>query len=429
MQSKKTSDSLAPSRWFRIIPLVFITYSLAYLDRANYGFGAAAGMAKDLHITAASSSLLGAVFFLAYFIFQIPGGIYVVKRNAKVLIFWSLILWSLLAAATGLVSDISTLFVVRFLLGIVESVVMPAMLIIISQWFTQKERSRANALLVLGNPVTVLWMSVLSGYLVHAFGWRHMFVIEAVPSLIWALVWWKVFVARPRDASWLTTQEKDALDQAFAREQQGLKPVRNYSEAFRSGRVIKLSLIHFSWNIGMYGFIMWLPSIIKSLSSIGMVATGWLAAVPYAMAVLALMATSYWSDRTQNRKLFVWAPLLLGTIALFGSFLVGASNFWLSYALLVIAGAAMYAPYGPFFAIIPEVLPQNVAGGAMAFINSFGALGSFVGAYIVGYLNGVTGTPGASFAFMAASLLVAITLTLSMKSAQLPGGQALSNAS
>ncbi len=415
MFDKLAIKQLAPARWTRIIPLVFISYSLAFLDRANYGFGAAAGLAKDLNITPTSSSLLGGVFFLAYFFFQIPGGIYVEKRNAKVIMFWSLILWSCLAAATGLVSDISTLYVVRFMLGVVESVVMPAMLIIISHWFTKKERSKANALLVLGNPVTILWMSVVSGYLIDAYGWRQMFVIEAIPSLIWAVVWWVMFVDHPKDAKWLTADEKKDLEAVFVEEQKDLKPVKNYSEAFRSSKVISLSLIHFSWNIGVYGFIMWLPSIIKSLSTIGIVATGWLAAVPYALAVAALIGTSYFSDKTQNRKAFVFIPLIIGTVSLFGSYLIGSSNFWLSYFLLVIAGAAMYAPYGPFFAIIPEVLPRNVAGGALAFINSFGALGSFVGAYIVGYLNGATGSPSASFVFMAGALVVAILLTLNMK--------------
>lgn len=146
-------------------------------------------------------------------------------------------------------------------------------------------------------------------------------------------------------------------------------------------------------------------------------ATGWLSAGPYLLAVISMLALSYFSDKTLNRKTFVWTSLLVGAIAFFGSFMlgIGTSNFWLSYALLVIAGGAMYAPYGPFFAIIPEILPRNVAGGAMALINSMGALGSFVGAYFVGYLNGLTGGPGASYIFMAGSLLISALLTLMVK--------------
>ena len=407
--------ALAPSRWMKLIPLAFITYSLAYLDRANYSFGAASGLATDLNITPSASSLLGALFFLGYFFFQIPGALYAEKRSAKKLVFWTLILWGSLASATGMVNDISALYVIRFMLGVVESVVMPAMLVFLSHWFTKKERSRANTFLILGNPITVLWMSIVSGYLVNSFGWRWMFIIEGLPSLIWAVVWWMMVTDHPRDAKWLTTLEKKDLENALLEEQQGLKPVKNYVEAFKSPTVITLSFQYFFWSIGVYGFVMWLPSIIKSASKMDIVASGWLASVPYALAAALMVIVSYYSDKTQNRKSFVWVSLLIGAIAFFGSFLLGASNFWLSYFLLVIAGGAMYAPYGPFFAIIPEILPRNVAGGAMALINSFGALGSFIGAYLVGYLNSATGGPSASYVFMASSLVVAVILTLITK--------------
>lgn len=406
---------LAPSRWYRLIPLAFITYSLAYLDRANYSFGTAAGLAHDLNITAASSSLLGALFFLGYFFFQIPGAQYAEKRSAKKLVFWTLILWGILAASTGMVEDLTTLYVIRFMLGVVESVVMPAMLVFLSHWFTKQERSRANTFLILGNPVTVLWMSVLSGYLVQAFGWRLMFIMEGIPSILWAIVWWMMVKDHPKDADWLTKEEKSEVEQALLEEQKGLEPVKNYGQAFRSARVQILAFQYFFWSIGVYGFVMWLPSILKSASNIGIVTAGWLSAVPYALSAILMVVTSYYSDRTMNRKGFVWGFLLLGAVAFYGSYLIGSTNFWLSYFLLVVAGGAMYAPYGPFFAIIPEILPRNVAGGAMALINSFGALGSFVGAYVVGYLNGVTGSPGASYAFMAVSLVVAVILTLITK--------------
>ncbi|MDF2789455.1 MAG: transporter, partial [Neobacillus sp.] len=134
------NQTIAKKRWFYLIPIAFITYSLAYLDRANYGFGAASGLAKDLDITAATSSLLGALFFLGYFFFQVPGAAYAEKKSAKVLIFWSLIAWGLLATATGMVTNVKLLFVIRFALGVVESAVMPSMLVLLSNWFTKKER-------------------------------------------------------------------------------------------------------------------------------------------------------------------------------------------------------------------------------------------------------------------------------------------------
>ncbi|WP_213778327.1 MFS transporter [Caballeronia sp. dw_276] len=415
--SDKTTNkpTLAVRRWWTIMPIVFITYSLAYLDRANFGFASAAGINHDLGISKGLASLIGALFFLGYFFFQIPGAIYAERRSVKKLVFVSLILWGGCAALTGVVTNIPSLMALRFVLGIVEAAVMPAMLIFISNWFTKSERSRANTFLILGNPVTVLWMSVVSGYLINAFGWRHMFVVEGVPAIIWAVIWWFIVQDKPAQVKWLSDQEKRDLDETLRAEQAAIKPVKNYGDAFKSPAVMKLSAQYFCWSIGVYGFVLWLPSILKNASTFGMVETGWLSAVPYLAATIAMIAASWASDKLERRKLFVWPFLLIGAFAFAGSYLLGSTNFWASYALLVIAGAAMYAPYGPFFAIVPELLPKNVAGGAMALINSMGALGSFVGSYVVGYLNGATGSPSASYVFMSAALVAAVILTLAVK--------------
>ncbi|MGK0686781.1 MFS transporter [Serratia marcescens] len=410
--------TVAAKRWWYIMPIVFITYSLAYLDRANFSFASAAGINEDLGITKGMASLLGALFFLGYFFFQIPGAIYAERRSVKKLIFWCLILWGGCASLTGVVSNIPMLAAIRFILGVVEAAVMPAMLIYISNWFTKSERSRANTFLILGNPVTVLWMSVVSGYLIHAFGWREMFIIEGIPAVIWAFCWWVLAKDKPAQASWLSADEKQALQQQLDEEQKGIKAVRNYGEAFRSRNVILLCVQYFAWSIGVYGFVLWLPSILRSGMQMGMVEAGWLSAVPYLAATIAMIVVSWASDKMQNRKLFVWPLLLIGALAFFGSYAVGTNHFWISYGLLVVAGAAMYAPYGPFFAIIPEMLPKNVAGGAMALINSMGALGSFFGSWFVGYLNGATGSPAASYMFMAIALVVAVVLTLIVKPAR-----------
>jgi sugar phosphate permease len=424
-------NRLATRRWWFIMPIVFITYSLAYLDRANFGFASAAGINRDLGVSQGLSSLIGALFFLGYFFFQIPGAMYAEKKSVKRLIFVSLIAWGACAALTGMVSNIPALMAVRFALGVIEAAVMPAMLIYISNWFTRQERSRANTFLILGNPVTVLWMSVVSGYLVHAFGWRQMFVFEGLPAVIWALCWWVLVQDKPAQASWLDAEEKGALEDALAREQQSIAPVRNYREAFKTPAVILLSAQYFCWSIGVYGFVLWLPSIVKDGSALGMVATGWLSALPYLAATIAMLAVSWASDRTQARRAFVWPSLLIGAVAFAGSFAVGqigtgAAHFWMSYALLVVAGAAMYAPYGPFFAIVPELLPKNVAGGAMALINSMGALGSFVGSYVVGYLNGSTGNPNASYVFMSVALVASVMLTLAVRSRRRDAGAGVS---
>ncbi len=243
-----------------------------------------------------------------------------------------------------------------------------------------------------------------------------MFILEGVPSIIWAFVWLKLANDRPKSAKWLNSKEKAALEGALADEQKEIKEVRNYRDAFKSKPVVYLGLQYFFWSIGVYGFVMWLPSIIKAAPNMGIVETGWLSSIPYVLATILMLAASYYSDKLLMRKAFVWPFLLVGAVAFYGSYLIGTSNFWLSFVLLVIAGGAMYAPYGPFFAIVPELLPRNVAGGAMALINSMGALGSFVGSYVVGFLNGATGSFAASYIFMAGSLVLAVIFTVIVKS-------------
>ncbi len=400
------------NRWLRLVTIVFITYSLAYLDRVNYGFGAAAGLAQSLGISPNIAALLGATFFLGYFLFQIPGGHYAESRSAKRLIFWGLLLWGFFASATGLITNIPLLFADRFLLGVVESAVLPGLIVFLSHWFTRSERSRANTFLILGNPITVMWASVVSGYLIKLFDWRWMFIIEGIPAIIWAFVWRAVVADYPSEARWLSGAEREVLEAKLAQEQVEIPKVGSVWDALRDRNVVILSAQYLFWSLGIYGFVLWLPSIIKAASQQGIVATGWLTAIPYGVAAIAMVLVSQYSDRTLNRKGVVVISMFVGALAFAVSVALGSSNFTLSLLALIVAGAAMYAPYGPFFAMISEFMPKNVAGSATAMINSFGALGGFVGAYLVGFLNGVTGSPNASYALMAGSLVIAGVLIL-----------------
>ncbi len=312
------------------------------------------------------------------------------------------------------------LMVIRFILCVVEAAVMPSMLIYISTWFTKEECSRANTFVVLGNPVTVLWMSIVSGYLINAFSWREMFIIEGAPAIIWAFIWWFLVRDKPSEVTWMSAQEKADFQAVMDAEQKNIKPVRNYGEALRSRNVIILCAVHALWSIGVYGFMMWMPSILKSASSLDIVSVGWLSAPPYFAAIVLMLTVSWLSDKMQNRKLFIWPLLLIASLAFFTSYAIGAQHFWASYALLVVAAACMCAPYGPFFALIPELLPKNVSGVSIGLINSFGALGAFLGAWLVVYLNGITGDPSMSYSFMAVALLVSVVLTITVKA---PGSE------
>lgn len=415
-QSTATRQTQLRRRWYLLLPAVFVTYSLAYLDRANYGFGAAAGLAQSLHITESQSALLGALFFLGYFFFQVPGAAYAQRKSARYIVFIALVSWGILAALTGIIRIFWLLALDRLLLGVAESFIFPALLIVLTHWFTRSERSRANAVLILGNPITMLWMSALTGYLIHMVGWQRTFILEGIPSILWAFVWLAVMRDRPQNTPWLAEAACQQLNAQLAHEQKSLPQTRNLFCACRTPGVLLLCLQYFSWSIGVYGFVLWLPTILKSGMRQGIETVGFLSIAPYLLAIILMLAASHFSDRTLNRKHVVWPFLLLAAVGLFGSYATASHSFWLAYGFLILAGGSMYAPYGPFFAIVPEMMPQNVAGEVMALVNSCGALGAFIGAWLVGLMQAVTGNARAGFLFMSASLLLAAVITLLLRS-------------
>lgn len=399
---------LSSERWRRLIPIAFITYSFAYLDRSNYSIGSTGGLTDRLHITSTQSGLLGGLFFIGYFLFQVPAGMFAERRSVKALLFWSLCAWGVFASLQGIVTTYWLLLADRFLLGVVEAVVLPTMLVFLSHWFTKAERGRADTFLILGNPVTLMWMSVASGYLVSAVGYRWMFVIEGLPAIGWAFVFRYLVDNRPSDANWLGDDERHAVEEAIAAEQRDLPKPRGFREVARSWNAIVLSTQYLLWSVGVYGLVFWLPSIVKHLSGRGIGSTGLLTAVPYAAAVVAMLAVSTASDRIARRGVFTWVPLLVSAACFAVSYATRGGTFTVSFILLIVAAAGMYAPYGPYFAYIPELFPAADAAPATGMINAFGGLGGFVGTYIVGALGG--GTSAVPFVFLAACLVVAALL-------------------
>ncbi|MFI8849195.1 MFS transporter [Streptomyces sp. 891-h] len=417
-----------------LMPIAFVTYSLAYLDKSNYAIASAGGMAEDLHLSAGLDSLIAASFFLGYFFFQIPGTIYAEQRSARRLIAWSTVAWGTLAVLQGVLSSPGQLIAVRFMLGVVEGAVLPSMVMLLSRWFTKGERGRANTLLILGNPITVMWLSVVSGWLIAAADWRLMFVAEGIPSVIWGLLCLKLIKDRPDEARWLPETERSGLRAELAAEHRaaagslatrapepGATPADapratadEYRKVLRSRPVAVLAAQYFFWSFGMYGFIFWLPAIVKKGSGQGIGTTGLLTAVPYVFAAVAMLVNSRLSDSSGRRRVAVWPWLGLGSLALYGSYLAG-TDFPLAMTLLVVAGLCMYAPYGPYFALVSELAPAGVAGAAVACVNSFGALGSFAGTYLVGWVRGTPLGDGGAFGFMAVCTLISAALMLAVR--------------
>lgn len=422
-----TATSLRPTGAFwasararHMMPVAFVTYSLAYLDRSNYSIGSAGGMAHDLHLSAGVNSLIAASFFLGYFLFQVPGTVYAERHSARRLVAWSMVAWGVLAALQGVLSRPAELVTVRFLLGVVEGAVLPSMVMLLGRWFTKGERSRANTYLILGNPITVMWLSAVSGWLVGALNWRAMFVIEGVPAIAWGVFCLRALKDRPRDAGWVGRQEAADLEEALAGERAAATGDRAepasaaYRTVLRSRPVRMLALQYFFWSFGVYGFVFWLPSIIKQGSGEGIAATGVLSAVPYAFAAVAMLVNAQYSDRSGRRPGAVWPWLVVGALALYGSYALHTS-FAGSFALLVVAGLCIYAPYGPYFAMISELAPRGVSGATIATVNSVGALGSFTGTYLVGWLRGSSLGNAGAFGFMAAATLVSALLVFAVR--------------
>lgn len=411
------------SRARYLIPVAFVTYSLAYLDKSNYAIASAGGMADDLHLSAGLDSLIAASFFLGYFFFQIPGTIYAEQRSARRLIAFSTIAWGLLAVLQGLLSSPGQLIAVRFGLGVVEGAVLPSLVMLLSRWFTHRERGRANTFLILGNPVTVMWLSALSGWLIEISNWRVMFVAEGLPSMLWGVACLWLIKDRPEDAGWLAESEQHTLRQSLEEERATTPrlagPLRDeYRKVLRAKPVLIMAAQYFFWSFGMYGFIFWLPAIVKKGSGEGIGATGLLTAVPYAVATVVMLLNSRRSDRSGRRRAAVWPWLAGGGIALFASYTAGP-HFAVAFPLLVVAGACLYAPYGPYFALVSTLAPRGVAGAAVALVNSFGALGSFAGTYLVGWVRGTSLGDAGAFGFMAVCALASAGLTLAVRE---PGG-------
>lgn len=268
-------------RWIFLLPAVFITYSLAYLDRTNYSFGAAAGLAATLHISNSRAALLGSLFFLGYFLFQVPGAAYAQRKSATRLVFFALIAWGALAALTGIIHQFWLLVIDRMLLGVAESLILPSMLVLLSDWFTRTERSRANAILILGNPITVLWMSAVTGFLIKAFGWQMTFVLEGIPSILWAFVW--IILARdhPHQARWLDNESREFLENELSHEQRSLPHLANFWATLRIPGVTLLCAQYFAWGIGVNGLVLWLPTMIRAGSARGIEIVGVLNAAPF----------------------------------------------------------------------------------------------------------------------------------------------------
>ncbi|GAA4528709.1 MFS transporter [Amycolatopsis samaneae] len=397
-------------RWAYVIPVAVVMYMLAYLDRTNVAV-ILPYIGSDFPLSASAKGLASGIFFLGYLVLQIPAAVLAAKWSARKTVVLLMILWALAAVLCGLVRTETQLHLARLLLGLFEGGVWPAVLILLASWFPQAERARANALWMSCLPISAILMSPLSGFMLDHMSWRWVFVLQGLPPLLWAIVWWFTVADRPSQARWISREERDHLETTLAAEEAAKPSVakQGYRQALRNRSVLLLIGVYFFWITGFYGFSLWLPSVVKTMTGGSATAVGFLSAIPYVLALVAMLGCALWSDRTGNRRLAITVPLLVAIAGL----LLGNLAHWppvVQFVLLCVVAAGVYMPYGPFWAVPSQVLGIEVVAVAMGVINALGNLGGFAGPYLVGWLTDVTGAATTGFVVLAAFLAVAAAL-------------------
>lgn len=378
-------------RWIRVIPPLLLACVISYMDRVNIAFAMPGGMNADLGMDATMAGLAGGIFFFGYLFLQIPGGQRAALGSGKTFIAWSLASWSVLSVLTGLVTHTWQLLALRFLLGVAEGGMLPVVLTMVSRWFPDRERGRANAMVIMFVPLAGMITAPLSGFILVGYDWRHLFFGSALLSVMFLGVWLAFADDGPETARWVSPAEKAFILDAL-RAEQAQKRAANTPAAASFGALLRnptiwlLIAINFSYQAGIYGYTMWLPSLLKDLTHAGMDKVGLLAMLPYVAMIAGMFGTSYLSDSTGKRRVFVLLPLACFAVCLALSVLT-RSTMLVSYAFLIACGFFLQAAAGVFWAILPKLCSAQTAGSARGLINALGNLGGFVGPYAVGVLT------------------------------------------
>ncbi|MFE2754328.1 MFS transporter [Actinosynnema sp. NPDC059335] len=410
----------------RLVPFLGLLYLLNYLDRVNVGF-AALTMNADLGISAAAYGLGAGLFFIGYFLFEVPSNIILHRVGARVWIARIMVTWGIVASATAFIRDEVGFYVVRVLLGVAEAGFFPGIVLYLTYWFPRARRAKIVALFflavplssVLGSPVSTLLMQYGDGVLGFDAGWRFMFFVEGLPSVLLGVAVFFVLPNRPRDARWLAPDERTALQSAIdaedARQVGGEVGVRS---ALTNPRVLALSVVYFGIVFGLYVLAFFLPQVVKGFerqfdTTLSLAGIGLVTAVPYAFAAVAMVLWARHSDRTGERAWHVAVAAFVGAVAI-------AAALYLDSPLLVMAAITVCA-IGVFAAIpvfwqLPNAFLVGVGAAAgIGLINSFGNLAGFAGPYLAGWLQGVTGDFRAGMWVVAAFMALAGAIALSFR--------------
>ena len=431
MDSRDTlpgAQTVDPARKVRrhLLPLLFVLYVVAYLDRINVGF-AALDMNRELGLSSEQFGLLSGIFFCGYFLFEIPSNLILHRVGARTWIARILLTWGVVAMLTGFAQNASQLYVARFLLGVAEAGYYPGILYYLSYWFRQREQAQAIGLFLTALPTASILGGPVSGWIldhVHGFGlssWRWLLILEALPAIACGLLTYRFLPDRPADASFLTAEEKAGIHEVLAAEA-AVKPRGGELTLLQSvthPRILHLTGIHFLFLMGLYITAYWMPQSIQAVAiGYSNTAIGILVMVPSAVSLIAMVLVSRSSDR-QNERYFHAAISLL--VAAVGLYFVGTTpSLTVCIALWCAVASGLASYLGPFWACPGEFLGGRSAACALAFINSFGSLGSFFSLSIIGSIAKRTGSLEGGFRAVAVALVVAAALMLAQKLYRVP---------
>jgi MFS family permease len=403
-------------RWFRIVPVAFLMYTIAYVDRTNISLCLPA-MQRDLHMNAVEGGNVAGIFFWGYLWLQIPGGYLARHWSAKRVVSVLLVAWGFSAVAMGFVSTRHQAVVVRLLLGLAEGGVFPATLVLLSNWFGEVEHARANGYWMLCQPFAIVLSSPLSGFILGRWGWRTVFIVEGAFPFAWLIVW-ELFVADgPAAASWLGEEERRALllliRPSTPRAETGQR--LNWSALIGSRQVWIMAAIGLLQAAGGYGFMFWFPASVLRIENVSPASLGIIFAIPYVLAGAALVLNARHSDASGERRLHVLVPLVLSGLSLMAAAVAGRISFFWYLFCLSLAGAALYSALGPFWSVPSETLPPEIHGPAVGLINAVTNLGGYFGPVMVGALAAPAGTFASGFGALSVCLVAGGTLSLALR--------------
>jgi MFS family permease len=410
---RATSELMTERRWLRIIPIALVMYTISYVDRTNISLAldpTISSMMKDLLMDDRMKGEAAGIFFFGYVLLQIPGGYWATRWSPRKIISMFLISWGLCAVGCGLARGFRQFEVMRFLLGVAESGVYPATLVLLANWFPRGERARANAYWNLCQPLAVAASAPFTGWLLRAYGWQKMLILEGMLPFLWLPLWWFCIYDHPRQAKWISAQERDFLETTLQREAAELEMPQAVSAwgRFRDRTVWVLIAMYFLQNCAAYGCMTFFTSSLKGMGFTGL-QYGVLFGIPYALTAMIMVLNSWHSDSTRERRGHVALVYLLSGVSLVLS--VGLKqHFWLSYALMCLAIPGPFAALGPFWSIPSETLPRGAAGLVIGSVNAFGNLGGFAGPYIAGWLKHEYQSLAIAFDVLGAGLLVGAAL-------------------